>query len=104
VDVSVRHTNELEKLNTIALGVSVDSVFSKQEWARSMCVEKTDLLADFWPHGDMAMKYDLFLDDAGIAARANVLIDEKGNVEWVKVYGMGEIPDIEEVIRYLKKG
>lgn len=101
--LEIKH-DELEKLNTIALGVSVDSVFSKQEWARSMCVEKTDLLADFWPHGDMAMKYDLFLDDAGIAARANVLIDEKGNVEWVKVYGMGEIPDIEEVIRYLKKG
>jgi peroxiredoxin len=94
---------ELEKLKTVALGMSVDSVFSKQEWSRSLCLEKTDLLADFWPHGEVAKKYDLFLDNAGVSARANVLIDEKGNVEWIRVYEIGEIPDIEEVVRHLKK-
>ena len=93
----------LEKLNTVALGVSVDSVFSKQEWARSLCIEKTDLVADFWPHGDMVKKYDLFIEDAGISGRANILIDEQGNIEWIKVYEIPEIPDIEEVMRHLKK-
>ena len=95
--------DQLEKLNTVALGMSVDSVFCKQEWGRSLCIEKTNLLADFWPHGEIAKKYDLFLDDAGISARANILVDEKGFIEWIKVYEMSEIPDIEEVIRYLKK-
>ena len=95
--------DELEKLNTVALGISVDTVFSKQEWARSLCIEKTNLLADFWNHGEIAKKYDLFLEDAGISARANILVDEHGIIEWIKVYEMSEIPDIEEVIRYLKK-
>jgi peroxiredoxin len=94
---------ELEKLNTVALGVSVDSVPCKREWADFMELENTDILSDFWPHGDTAKKYDLFIEKAGISGRANVLIDEKGVVEWVRVYEIPEIPDLEEVIRHLKK-
>ncbi len=95
--------DEMEKLNTIALGMSVDNAYCKLEWARSLCIEKTDLLADFWPHGEIAKKYSLFLENAGISGRANILVDEKGNIEWIKVYEMSEVPDIEEIIRYLKK-
>jgi peroxiredoxin len=94
---------ELEALNTVALGMSVDSVPCKKAWAAHMKVEKTHLLADFWPHGDVATLYGLFIDKAGISGRANILIDEKGNIEWVRVYEIPEIPDLEEVIRVLKK-
>jgi peroxiredoxin len=92
----------LAKLNTVPLGVSVDSVPSKKEWADYLDLEKTEILADFWPHGDMAKKYDLFDEAAGISGRANILIDEKGNIEWIKVYEKPEIPDIEEILRHLK--
>jgi peroxiredoxin len=43
-----------EKLNTVALGLSVDSVPSKNAWAKSLGVKDTRLLADFWPHGHVA--------------------------------------------------
>ena len=95
--------DELAKLNTVPLGVSVDSVPCKKEWADYLELDKTWILADFWPHGDVAKKYDLFIEKAGISGRANVLIDEKGNIEWTRVYEIPEIPDIEEVIRHLKK-
>jgi peroxiredoxin len=92
----------LAKLNTVPLGISVDSVPCKKEWADYLKLKKTDILADFWPHGDMAKKYDLFIDLVGISERANILIDEKGFIELIKVYERPEIPDIEEILRYLK--
>ncbi len=100
--LDIKH-EELSKLNTVALGMSVDSVPSKKEWADYLELEQTDILADFWPHGEVAQKYDLFIEKAGISGRANILIDEKGNIEWYRVYEIPEIPDLEEVIRHLKK-
>jgi peroxiredoxin len=93
---------ELSKLNTVALGLSVDTVPSKKEWADFLELEHTDILADFWPHGGVAQKYDLFIEKLGFSGRANILIDEKGIIEWYRIYEMSEIPDLEEVIRHLK--
>lgn len=93
---------DLEKLNTVAFGISVDSVPCKKEWADYLELENTDILSDFWPHGDMAKRYGLFIEKAGISGRANILIDEDGKIEWIRVYEIPEIPDIEEVIRHLK--
>ncbi|MBP7737496.1 MAG: redoxin domain-containing protein [Spirochaetes bacterium] len=99
--LDIKH-EELSKLNTVALGLSVDSVPSKKEWADFLELEHTDILADFWPHGDVAQKYDLFIDRLGFSGRANILIDEKGTIEWYRIYEIPEIPDLEEVIRHLK--
>jgi peroxiredoxin len=93
---------ELDKLNTVALGISVDSTFCKKEWADYIDIEDTDLLSDFWPHGEVAKKYDLFIEKAGISGRANVLVDEKGIVQKVWVYEIPQIPDIEDVLEALK--
>jgi peroxiredoxin len=93
-----------EELNTVALGMSVDTVPSKAAWARQMGVEKTHLLADFWPHGGVTKAYDLFIEEKGVSGRANILVDEQGAIEWLKVYEMRELPDIEAVIRHLKTG
>jgi len=92
----------LDKLNTRALGVSVDSPASKKAWADALGIKKTALLADFWPHGETAKKYSLFLEEKGISGRANFLIDEAGRIELVKIYRISEVPDIEEIIRFLR--
>jgi peroxiredoxin len=84
--------------------MSVDTVPSKAAWARQMGVEKTHLLADFWPHGGVTKAYDLFIEEKGVSGRANILVDEQGAIEWLKVYEMRELPDIEAVIRHLKTG
>jgi len=94
---------ELKRLNIIALGISVDSQPCKKEWADYMKISKTDLLADFWPHGDVAKKYDIFIEKSGISGRANFLIDEEGKIVFIKIYGIPEIPDIEEIIRFAMK-
>jgi hypothetical protein len=38
-----------------------------------------------------------------MSERANIIVDESGIVQWVKVYPMGQLPDIEEVFEALSK-
>ena len=95
---------EFEKYNTVPLGMSIDSYPSKNAWAKELGVANVKLLADFWPHGKVALDYGLFLDDKGFSARANVLIDEAGKVVWVKVYDIPELPNIEEVLKVVRGG
>jgi peroxiredoxin len=90
-------------LNTVPLGFSVDSVPCKKAWAKSLGIEKVDLLADFWPHGGMAAKLGLFIDKFGFSERANVILDEQRKAIFVKVYPIRELPDINEVLDFLKK-
>jgi peroxiredoxin len=92
-----------DSLNTIAVGISVDSVPSKKAWANSLNIKNTRLLADFWPHGKVADSYGLFRDKDGISERANVIVDEKGTIIFLKVYKLGQLPDIQEIIDFLKK-
>jgi peroxiredoxin len=92
----------LEALNTVAVGISVDSVPCKKAWAESLKITNTRLLCDFWPHGKVAQMYGLFRDANGFAERANVIIDEKQTAVFVKVYPIHSVPDIGEVIRVLE--
>jgi peroxiredoxin len=91
-----------DKLNTIAVGLSVDSVPCKAAWAKSIKIKQTKLLSDFWPHGNVAESLGLFREQDGISQRANVIIDEMGKVCFVKVYPIAELPDIDEIINFLK--
>lgn len=92
-----------DSLNTVAVGISVDSVPCKKAWAESLGVKETSLLSDFWPHGGVAMLYGLFRDKQGFAERSNVLLDEEGKVTLVKVYEPGQLPDIKEIIEAMKR-
>jgi peroxiredoxin len=92
-----------DKLHTIAVGLSVDSSPSKAAWAKAIKVKHTKLLADFWPHGNVAKSLGLFREKDGFSQRANVIIDEAGKVCFVKVYPIAELPDINEIIAFLKK-
>lgn len=90
-------------LNTVPLGVSVDAAPSKKAWAESMGLKSLQLIADFWPHGDLAKQLGIFREANGFSERANVLIDEQGKVEWIKVYEIKTLPDLDEVLAQLKK-
>ncbi len=94
--------DRFEKNNVVALGMSVDPAPSKKVWAQVLSIRQTKLLSDFWPHGEVAKAYDLFLEDMGISGRANILIDENGDIEWVKVYDIPQLPDIEEVFQVIE--
>jgi len=90
-------------LGTIALGVSVDTVPSKYAWAKELGIHETRLLCDFWPHGKVAQAYGIFRDKDGFSERANIIIDEEQRVLLVKVYEISQLPDIDEIVEFLRK-
>ena len=96
-----KNKKSFDKLNTVAVGLSVDSVPSKAAWAKSLRIKNTKLLADFWPHGGVAKSMGL-LRVEGFSERANVIVDERGKIIFVKVYPIRELPDIGEILRVLE--
>ena len=92
-----------DSLNTVAVGVSVDTAPSKKAWAKSLGIENTRLLCDFWPHGEVAKAYGIFREKEGTSKRVNIIIDENQKIAFVKVYPIGQLPDIKEIIDELRK-
>lgn len=98
-----KNRERFEKLNTVALGISTDTVPSKKAWAAQLGIKNTRLLSDFWPHGKVADLYGIFNEKEGVSRRANIIIDENGNIVFVKVYPGPQLPDIEEIIKVLEE-
>ncbi|MDD4085253.1 MAG: redoxin domain-containing protein [Acholeplasmataceae bacterium] len=96
-----RNIRRFEEKNVIVLGMSVDPAPSKAVWAKALLLSKVRVLADFNPLGRVAKAYGIFSEDFGASKRANILIDEKGNVVWTKKYEIRVLPDVEEVIARL---
>ncbi len=96
------HQEIFASLNTVAVGVSVDSVPCKKAWAKHIGINKTRLLCDFWPHGRVAELFKIFRHLNGFSERANIILDENQKVIFAKVYPIKELPDIDEIIDFLK--
>ncbi|MGK9147197.1 peroxiredoxin [Plantibacter flavus] len=71
------------------LGISVDSKHTLRAYAEH---EQYDfqLLADFWPHGQVAKEYGVFLPEKGFANRATFLIDQQGIIRESFITAPGE--------------
>lgn len=77
------------------IGVSVDSKATLRAWAEHEGYDFT-LLADFWPHGDVAKEYGVFLEQKGFANRATFLIDVRGIIRASFITAPGEGRQIAE--------
>jgi len=97
---SNRHN--LEALNTVPLGISVDSTITKKAWAEASGINHVALLSDFWPHGGVSEKLGMFRDIEGTSKRANILLDEQGKVIFIKIYDIPEVPDMKEILAFLE--
>src|SRR5262249_21002256 len=91
---------EFEGLGAQVFGISVDSVWTHDAFAKSLQVSYP-LLADFHPKGAVAKNYGLYLEEKGITKRATVVIDKAGKVAWVKEHG--EQRDNKELLEAIKK-
>lgn len=61
------------------LAISVDSKFVQAKFAQQEGY-KFSVLADFWPHGAVAKKYGVFLEESGIATRATFVVNKDGEL------------------------
>lgn len=71
------------------LGISVDSKHTLRAWADAQGYD-FPLLADFWPHGQVAKEYGVFLPEKGFANRATFLIDRGGVIRASFITAPGE--------------
>lgn len=98
-----RNFNRFKELNATPVGISVDPVPSKKAWAKELGLKNIKILSDFWPHGDVIKKYGIFSKKMGSSKRANIIIGEEGKILFSKKYPIDEVPDVEEILDFLKK-
>jgi peroxiredoxin len=71
------------------IGISVDSKATQRAFAEKEGYDFM-LLADFWPHGQVAREYGVFIEEKGYANRATFLIDVEGAIHSSFVTSPGE--------------
>ena len=96
-----RERESIDGLNAQVLGISVDSVPAHRAWAEKLGGIDYPLLADFWPHGDVAQKYGI-LRPEGYSERATFVIDKQGIIRDIEVHEIGTLPDRERVIQVVR--
>jgi len=89
---------EITRDDVELLAVSVDSKFVLKSWAEAEHFNFA-MLADFWPHGEVARAYGVFDDKVGVATRGTFIIDKSGVVRW-KV--ANPIPQARDIADYQK--
>jgi mycoredoxin-dependent peroxiredoxin len=80
------------------LAISIDSKYVQRVFAEREGFD-FPLLADFWPHGEVARRYGVFDPVAGVALRGTFVIDREGIVRWSVLRG---IPDARDPHEYRK--
>jgi len=103
---SVRDTlAEYNQLNTVVLGISVDSVFSLAKYKAEQSLN-FDLLSDFNKETSTAygcLYNDFILGMKGVSKRAAFVIDKEGFLRHSEVLeNAGEIPNFEAIQSVLK--
>jgi len=81
--------------------ISTDNVDTLVAWCEGI---GTSFYAagDFWPHGDVALKYDV-LRSNGVADRAWFLVDREGVLRFAQLYPAKAVPPVEPVLEALRR-
>jgi glutaredoxin len=89
-------------LNTQVLGISVDHVPCLKAWAASLGNISYPLLSDFWPHGEVALRYGV-LRSGGMSERALFVIDREGIVRYIDIHDIDKQPDNDELRAVIRR-
>jgi peroxiredoxin len=84
--------------DTQLLACSADSIHSLRVFAEQEGLEYP-LLADYWPHGEVARAYGVLDEKKGCAVRGTFIMDREGIVRWSVV---NAIPDARDTDDYVK--
>jgi len=96
-----KRVSDFEAANTQVLGISTDSPFSHENWAKAVGISNYPLLSDV--HRTVARDYGVYWADWNANNRATFIIDKNGIVKMVERYGKGELPDPDKMLAEVKK-
>ena len=83
------------------MGISTDSIYSHEAWAKSLGGISYPLLGDI--HRDVVKRYGVHWPELNACYRAALVVDKQGVVRFVERYGRGELPDPESLLREVRK-
>jgi len=97
--------NEYANLNAEVLGISVDSIFTQEAWAKQNNIT-IPLLSDF--NKETSTQYGTIYEDfvlgmKGVAKRSAFVIDKEGTVQYSEVLeDAGQLPNFDKIKEILK--
>ena len=77
------------------LAISCDTSAVHKRWADEQGYH-FPILADFWPHGEVARSYGVFDDASGLALRGTFILDKQGTVVYKVVNAIKSPRDLDE--------
>lgn len=96
-----RRVSDFEAAQTQVLGISTDSPFSHENWAKAVGISNYPLLSDI--HRTVSRAYGVYWPDWNANVRATFLIDKNGVIRFVERYGRGELPDPDRMLAEIRK-
>ena len=96
-----KRVSDFEKANTQVLGISTDSPFSHDNWAKSVGISSYPLLSDI--HRTVAKDYGVYWPDWNAIIRATFIVDKQGTIRFIVRYGTGELPEPDKILAEVKK-
>ena len=96
-----KRIGDFEAANTQVLGISTDSPFSHENWAKAVGISHYPLLSDL--HRSVVRDYGVYSPDWNANSRATFVIDQTGIIRFIERYGRGELPDPDRILAEVKK-
>ncbi len=91
--------NDFEAVGAVILGISSDSVYSHDAWARHHGLSYP-LLSDI--HRAACQTYGIHNAERNCARRATFIVDRAGVVRFKEEYGTGQLPDPERLLQVVR--
>ena len=92
---------DFEAADTQVVGISTDSIYSHEAWAKSLGGISYPLLGDI--HREVVKQYGVYWPELNANYRATVVVDRQGVVRVVERYGKGELPDPDKILAEVTK-
>ena len=91
--------NDFEAAGAVILGISIDSVYSHDAWARHHGLSYP-LLSDI--HRAACQAYGIHNAERNCARRATFIVDRAGVVRFKEEYGPGQLPDPDRLLQVVR--
>jgi len=102
-----QHVSDFAAANAELVGINTDTVFSHIAFQKEVGGITYPIVADRWPYAEVAKSYGIFPPTTHPVAFANeraiFVVDKEGKIAWSKVYELGQLPDVREVLEVAMK-
>jgi alkyl hydroperoxide reductase subunit AhpC len=91
---------DFEAANAQVMGISTDSIYCHDAWAKSLGGINYPLLGD--THREVVKKYGIWWPELNANYRATYVVDRQGKVRFVERYGKGVTPEPNKILAEVK--